>query len=80
MTRKELEHFIEYGHEIEFTWQGKEFSITSCQDETEKISFCEFYKDTTEVSSVDELCLVERYRTKVIDMLTSITEKDISIF
>ncbi len=79
MTRKDLEHFIEYGHEIEFTWQGKK-SITYCQDETEKISFCEFYKDTTEVSSLDELCLVERYGTKVIDMLTSITEKGIPIF
>ncbi len=82
MTKKELEHLIQYGHEIEFTWKGKDFSITYCNDDSDKnfISFCEFYKETTEVSSIDELCNIERYGTKVIDMLTSITDKDVSIY
>ena len=82
MNKEELSHLIEYGHEIEFTWNNKDFSITYSGDETEKnyISFCEFYKETTEVCSVDDLCSVERYGTKVIDMLTSINDKDISIY
>ena len=82
MKRQELEHLIEYGHEIEFTWKGKRFSITYCEDEKKEnyISFCEFYKETTEVNSVSELCSIERYNTKVIDMLNSIADKDISVF
>lgn len=82
MTKKELEHLINYGHEIEFTWQGKNFSITYCNDDSGKnyISFCEFYRETTEVSSIEELCNIKRYGTKVLEMLTSITDKDVSIY
>ncbi len=82
MTKQELEHLVDYGHEIEFTWQGKKFSITYGIDfeKNEYISFCEFYKETTDVKKVEELCEIKRYGTKVIDMLTSITDKDISIY
>lgn len=81
MNKQELENLIEYGHEIEFTWHNKNFSITyGIKNDKECISFCEFYKETTEVNSVGELCQIKRYNTKVIDMLESITDKDITIF
>jgi len=81
MTKNELLELIETGREIEFTFKGKNYSITyDNQDVKNYISFCEFYKETTDVSNVDELCEVQRDGVRVIDMLESLSEKDISIF
>ena len=44
------------------------------------ISFCEFYQETTEVETVDELIKVERDGVTVLHMLESITEEDIWIY
>ena len=44
------------------------------------ISFCEFYKDSTEVSTFEELCNVKRYNTTVQEMILSIDDNNISIF
>lgn len=82
MNKEEFKHLIEYGHELEFTWEKRNFSISYCGSENEKnyISFCEFYKESTEVSTFEELCKIKRYDTTVLDMITSIDDKDISIF
>ena len=81
MTKQELVELVETGREIEFKFNDKMFSITySNEDKDDYISFCEFYKETTDVSNVDELCEVQRYGVKVIDMLESIQNKDIYIF
>ncbi len=81
MNRKELELLIEQGDEIEFEYNKKMFSITFCLIDGEiMISFCEFYKETTEVKTVEELLKVERYGVTVEEMLESCTEEDIWIF
>lgn len=81
MTKEELKELIETGCEIEFTYNKKRYSITySNENVKDYISFCEFYKETTDVSSVDELCNVKRDDVTVLEMLESITDKDISVY
>ena len=82
MSKEEFKHLIEYGYELEFTWNKKRFSISYCDSDTKKnyISFCEFYKDSTEVSTFEELCNVKRYNTTVLEMILSIDDNNISIF
>ena len=80
MTKEELKELIETGREIEFTYNKKRQSITYSNENVKDISFCEFYKETTDVSSVDELCNVKRDDKTVLEMLESITDKDISVY
>lgn len=81
MTKEELKELIETGREIEFTYNKKRYSITySNENVKDYISFCEFYKETTDISSVDELCKVEREGVTVLEMLESLTDKDISVY
>jgi hypothetical protein len=44
------------------------------------ISFCEFYKEVTDVETVDELCEIKRNGVRVIDMLSSVSDDDIEIY
>ena len=81
MTKEELIELIETGREIKFTYNKKRYSVTySNEDVKDYISFCEFYKEPTDVSSVDELCNVVRDGVTVLEMLESITEKDVTIY
>ena len=81
MTRQTLADLVEHGREIEFNYSGKRFSITYYEPNGEPvISFCEFYKEITNVDTVDELCDVERYGVKVIDMLGTISDDEIDIY
>ena len=81
MTKEELTNWVSQGDEIEFNYDSKRFSITYGEfDGEDWISFCEFYKETTEVKTVEELLKVERYGITVEQMLASCTEEDIWIF
>lgn len=81
MTRQTLADLVEHGREIEFNYSGKRFSITYYEPNGKPvISFCEFYKEITNVDTVDELCDVERYGVKVIDMLGTISDDEIDIY
>ncbi len=81
MTREELKELIECGEEIEFNYSGKRFSITYYESNGHRvISFCEFYKEITDVDNFEDLCEVKRYGVKVIDMLESISDDDIDIY
>lgn len=81
MNKEELKELVESGHEIEFLFNSKKYSITyGLLKGKHIISFCEFYKETTEVETFDELCDVEREGVKVIDMITSITMNEIWIY
>lgn len=81
MSKEELVDLINHGHEIEFQFGGKKYSITYGQIENkEVISFCEFYQYTTEVSTVDELLSVERGGMTVEEMIATITDNDVWIF
>lgn len=85
MTFEELKTYIETGNEIEFTFAGKKYSITywypDGSEDNVWISFCEFYKDTTEVRTAEELWNdVSRDGITVGEMLSSVTEDDVYIF
>ena len=81
MTKQELFNYIEQGREIEFAYQNKKYSITyGVINGKEVISFCEFYQETTEVETAEELINVTRDSVSVLQMLESITEEDIWIY
>ena len=81
MDKQTLSQYVSEGSEIEFEYQGKKYSITyGVLDGKEVISFCEFYQETTEVTSVDELIKVEREGVTVLAMLESLTEDKIWIY
>ena len=81
MTKEELRNLIDDGHEIEFEAEGKRYSITyGIVKGEEVISFCEFYKETTEVKTVDELCQIKRDGHTVLELLANLTENDILIY
>ena len=81
MNLDQLREYVSEGREIEFKFNGKKYSITyGVIDDKDVISFCEFYQETTEVETVDELLKVERDGVTVLHMLESITEDDIWIY
>lgn len=55
-----IESLITCGHEIEFKYNGKRYSITYFGDEkTTYISFCEFYKEPIDVKNSYELLKIK---------------------
>ena len=56
MKKEYLTQLINEGHEIEFEYNGKKYSICyGIIDNEEVISFCEFYKESKEVKTIEEL-------------------------
>ena len=81
MNLDQIREYVSEGREIEFKFNEKKYSITyGVIDGKDVISFCEFYQETTEVETVDELIKVERDGVTVLHMLESITEEDIWIY
>ena len=81
MRENELIEYVNSGREIEFKWNGSMYSITyGVINGKRVISFCEFYKDSTEVTTADELLKVKRDGVSVEEMLLSLSEDDIWIF
>lgn len=81
MNKQQLAEYVSQGREIEFLYNDKKYSITYSPEGVEEfISFCEFYKEPTNVKTVDELVGVTRDGKTVIEMLESLTEEDICIF
>ena len=81
MTIEELEQLVKTGREIEFSFKDKRYSITYGFIENEYvISFCEFYKETTEVKDFNSLLKVSRNGITVKEMIESVSDKDIEIF
>lgn len=80
MNKEQLAEYVSQGREIEFQYKGKKYSITYGRiDGKDVISFCEFYKDSTEVVTVDELLDVEREGVTVLQMLESVADCDVWI-
>lgn len=81
MTKELLKDYVECGNEIEFKFNDKMYSITyGTVDEKEVISFCEFYKETTEVETFDKLLEISRDGVTVLQMWESLTEGDVWIY
>ena len=80
MTIDSLKKYVDCGREIEFLFHEKRYSITyGTIDGKEIISFCEFYKYTSEVETVDELLLQSRDGYSVKEMWCSIDEESVWI-
>lgn len=81
MTKDLLKEYIDCGREIEFKYNDKMYSITyGVIDNKEVISFCEFYKETTEVITFDELIEVSRDGVTLLQMWESLTEENVWIY
>lgn len=81
MRKEELKELIELGHEIEFKYKGKKYSITYYNDKRKKyISFCEFYKEPVDVSKVDELLELKIKDIKLSEIFELLKEEDIDIY
>lgn len=60
MKKEIIKELIETNREIEFEYDGKEYSITYYNDGRKNyISFCKAYEKPIDVSSVDELLKIE---------------------
>ncbi len=82
MTKEQLFEYISEGREIEFEYNGKKYSITYSPswEPEEYISFCEFYKETSDVKTPEELIEVERDGVTVLQMWESLSEDKVWIF
>lgn len=85
MTFEQLENYINTRNEIEFTYNGKKYSITywypDDNEDNALISFCEFYKETTEAKTASELWNNDsREGVTVGEMLSTIQPHDIYVF
>jgi hypothetical protein len=85
MTFEQLKNYIYARNEIEFVYHGKKYSITywypDGKEDNAYISFCEFYKDTTEVKTAEELWNdVSRDGITVGEMLSGVKQEDVYIF
>lgn len=76
-----LRNYIDHGREIEFEYDGKKYSITyGMFNAREVISFCEFYKETTEVDNMEDLLQISRNGVSVREMWESLNENEVWIF
>ena len=85
MIFTQLQEYIDIENEIEFTFNDKQYSITywypDDNEDNRWISFCEFYKETTEVKTAEELWnSVSRDGVTVGQMLSAIDETQVYIF
>ena len=65
----------------EFKYNDKLYSITyGVIDDEDVISFCEFYKKTTEVKTFDKLLKVSRDEVTVLQMWESLKGEDVWIY
>lgn len=81
MSISEFINLVDEGHEIEFIYEGRKYSVTyGVIDGKEVISFCEFYKDSVEVETVNELLEIIYNKKKVSDMIETLKEDDVWVF
>ena len=81
MTKEQLFEWVDTGRELEFNYKGKDYSITYFRKNRKIcISFCEFYKETLDIATVDELWISTYKGIKLSDMLSSIPEDDVYVY
>lgn len=81
MNLKELTEYIKIGNEIEIEKDGKKYSITYYSDDRKDyISFCEFYQDTLDVASAQQLWESTYHGFKIADFLSGLKPENIYIF
>lgn len=81
MTKEQLFEWVDTGRELEFNYKGKDYSIIYFRKNRKiYISFCEFYKETLDVATADELWNSTYKGIKLSNMLSSIPEDDVYVY
>lgn len=81
MKKEYLIQLINEGHEIEFVYENKRYSICyGVCDDKEVISFCEFYKESKEVKTANELLSLKYNDFTLGEILEKIDDKNVWIF
>ena len=81
MTKEHLFVSVDTGRDLEFNYKGNDYSITYFRKNRKIcISFCEFYKETLDVATVDELWNSTYKGIKLSDMFSSIPEDDVYVY
>lgn len=79
MTKDELRQYIKEGHDIEWKYHDKWFSIIpKAKDDNGKrcISFCEFYQEPIDVYTFEELININYNGVTVMEMLESLGDEE----
>lgn len=81
MTFDELSDYIACGREIEFEYKQHKYSITYGESSNgDYISFCEFYKETLDVKSAQELWNSYYHGISIKDVLLRLTPESIWLY
>lgn len=81
MKIEELKQLIDEGHEIEFEYKKKKYSITYGEMNGEDvISFCEFYKESVEVKTINELLAIHYNGFVLGNIIESLTKDKVWIY
>ena len=75
-----LKELLNEGHEFEFDYKGKRYSLTWSDVENDVIAFCEFYKEDIESKNIDEILNATYNGMKVSDIIEELNEEEIDIF
>ncbi len=80
MKINKLKELLEHGHEFEFDYKGKRYSLTWSDVKDGVIAFCEFHKDDIESEDIDEILNSTYNGMKVADIIEELDEKEVDIF
>ena len=82
MKISRLKKLLDCGHEIEFDYKGKRYSLTWSDVDGEEgvLAFCEFNKEDIESRDIDEILSAEYNGYKVSDIIEELNEEEIDIF
>ena len=75
-----LKELLDEGHEFEFDYKGKRYSLTWSDVEDDMIVFCEFYKDDIASKNIDEILNATYNGMKVSDIIEDLDEEEIDFF
>ena len=82
MKVSRLKELLKDGHELEFEYGGKKYSLTwsDLEGESGVLSFCEFQKEDIASSDIDEILDAVYNGQKVADIIEALDEKEVEIF
>lgn len=78
MTKEEWKLHMDEGCDMTFEYNGKKYSLTwGTLDGKTVISFCEFYKETVDCDTFDEIIEKDYRGEKIINILLKAKNEDI---
>ena len=72
---------LQHGHEVEFIYNDKRYSITQGIIEGKHVySFCEFNKESSEFDTIDGLLSAKRNNNSLKNMLNELSDENVWIY